>query len=558
MREKSPAKAFHRRRFLRYLGAAAKVTTGVAAFGFGPASVLSALLQTKQRLSPAQRSQRAAQVRQDAAEANMRASATDRAHLTNGDEERYSRKFASYSKGLKHLGNGEVEPSAYQSMIAALDSGDPADFDAIEVGGDRKLTNPQAGLAYELEGGDTQAFVQPPPPAFASRELAAEIAENYWMALLRDVPFARYDAHPTADAAARDLTQYGADAGVAKNATGSVVPGLLFRGLTAGDAIGPYLSQFFYQPCRFGANDLERKMHTALPGDFMTAFNEGPGNWLDVQSGISPPHKINLNPVPRYMRNGRDLAQWVHVDVLFQAYFQSLLILLGTGAPLDANNPYARSRTQMGFGTFGEPHIFSLMCKVAACALHAVWFQKWFVHRRLRPEVFAARIHRTAYYGVAYPVHPEILNDIATLSRLGGYMTPGNALLPMAYPEGSPTHPSYGAGHATVAGACTTILKAWFDESHVIPNPLEVADDGLSIKPYTGAQLTVGGELDKIASNVAMGRNVAGVHWRSDATQSLLMGEAIAIHFLKEQKACFNEPFKGFTLTTFGGTTQII
>jgi hypothetical protein len=37
------------------------------------------------------------------------------------------------------------------------------------------------------------------------------------------------------------------------------------------------------------------------------------------------------------------------------------------------------------------------------------------------------------------------------------------ALLPMAFQEGSPMHPSYGAGHATVAGACVTILKAFFD-----------------------------------------------------------------------------------------------
>ncbi len=33
--------------------------------------------------------------------------------------------------------------------------------------------------------------------------------------------------------------------------------------------------------------------------------------------------------------------------------------------------------------------------------------------------------------------------------------------LPMAFQEGSPMHPSYGAGHATVAGACVTILKAY-------------------------------------------------------------------------------------------------
>ena len=29
-------------------------------------------------------------------------------------------------------------------------------------------------------------------------------------------------------------------------------------------------------------------------------------------------------------------------------------------------------------------------------------------------------------------------------------------------------HPAYGAGHATVAGACVTILKAFFDTSAVL------------------------------------------------------------------------------------------
>ena len=41
-------------------------------------------------------------------------------------------------------------------------------------------------------------------------------------------------------------------------------------------------------------------------------------------------------------------------------------------------------------------------------------------------------------------------------------------LLPVAFQEGSPMHPAYGAGHATVAGACVTILKAFFDTSSVL------------------------------------------------------------------------------------------
>jgi len=232
------------------------------------------------------------------------------------------------------------------------------------------------------------------------------------------------------------------------------------------------------------------------------------------------------------------------------------LVIAGMGVPADAGNPYNNSSTQIGFGTFGGPHIATLLCEVSTRALKTVWNQKWFVHRRLRPEVFAERVDRTAYHGANYPVHQEILNSVTTNSRLGGYLPAGNAFLPQAFPEGSPTHPSYGAGHATVAGACVTILKAWFKESFVIPNPLEPDSTGQVLVPYSGTDnLTVGGELNKLASNVALGRNTAGVHWRSDGTESMLLGEALAISVLKDQKLSYNEVFNGFSLTKFDGTT---
>ena len=65
-----------------------------------------------------------------------------------------------------------------------------------------------------------------------------------------------------------------------------------------------------------------------------------------------------------------------------------------------------------------------------------------------------------------------------------------------------------------------TALKAFFNESFVIPNPVLAADDGQSLNAYTGADaglITVGGELNKLASNVALGRDMAAEHWRSDA-----------------------------------------
>ncbi|OLE55791.1 MAG: hypothetical protein AUG51_01905 [Acidobacteria bacterium 13_1_20CM_3_53_8] len=509
-----------------------------------------------------QRANQCAKMRRDAAQENLQLTPASLQHATNPDDDIYPDKISSYSKGLPHNDNGTVSLVAYYALMKALTSGSPADFDAIPLGGDRKLTNPQSGLAFDMEGADGQCLLQPPAPAFASREEAAEIAENYWMALLRDTPFAEYDTSAAANAAAADLTLFGTDFKGAKQG-GVVTASTLFRGLTPGDLKGPYLSQFFYQPCNFGANEIEQKMTTVRGlsdggADYMTDFS----SWLSVQRGTSPSESDRIDPTRRYPRNGRDLGQWVHIDVLFQAYFKAFLIIAGWNAPVDDGNPYKSNPTQIGFGTFGGPHIAALLCEVATRALKAVWYQKWYVHRRLRPEVFAERVDRTLYHSAGYPVHMDILNSLSSSSRLGGYMTPGNALLPMAFPEGSPTHPAYGAGHATVAGACVTILKAWFRESTKLVNlgvtPLQPTDDGSTLLPYAGADandLTVGGELNKVASNVAVGRNIAGVHWRSDGTESLKLGEEVAIRLLRDQRGTYNEAFRGFSLTKFDGST---
>jgi hypothetical protein len=507
-----------------------------------------------------QRANDCAKLRRDAALAGMQATPQNLQHPNNQDENIYPNKIGNYSKGLPHNNDGTVVLSAYNALVNAINSGRAADFDAIPLGGTVKLTNPQSGLAFDMQGPDSHALVQPPAPAFASREQAAEISENYWMALLRDVPYSQYSGNPIANAAAADLTLYGSDFKGPKRG-GAVTTTTLFRGLTPGDLVGPQLSQFFYQDCNFGANKIEQKITTTVAGvNYITDFD----TWLAVQRGIAQGPDA-FDPVPRYLRNGRDIGQWVHIDVLFQAYFQAFLILAGAGSPFDDGNPYNNNPSQMGFGTFGGPHIATLLCEVATRALKAVWYQKWFVHRRLRPEVMAERVHRTLFAGAGYPVHAEILNSFNDSNRLQGFMPAGNALLPMAFPEGSPTHPAYGAGHATVAGACVTILKAWFKETTRLVDigldPLQPTDDGLSLVPYTGSDagdLTVGGELNKIAANVALGRNTAGVHWRSDATESMKLGEAIAIGILRDQRACYNEVFNGFSLTKFDGTTIVV
>ncbi len=550
-----------RRGFLGKLGKTAAFATAVGAIGVKPfisgKSSETAAQSTKALVST--RALSAYKLRTNAALQATRATPIDIQHPNNADELLYPNRIGNFHKGLPHDSNGEVISSAYDQLLNALKTGSPAAFEQIPMGGSRRLTNPQSGLAFDMEGGDAHSFTISPAPTFASREVAAEIAENYWMALLRDVPFENYAGNPIANAAAADLNLFGGDFKGPKNDNGQVAPNLLFRGLTAGDSAGPLLSQFWYLPCFFGANEISQKIQTVRSvadggQNYMTDFN----TWLTIQNGIAPIYGDIFDPIPRYLRMGRDIGQWVHLDVLFQGYFQAFLCIAGLGVAFDSGNPYNNSATQDGFGTFGGPHAAALLCEVATRALKAVWFQKWFVHRRLRPEVFAARVHQTAYMGRTYPVHSEILNSVSSASRLGGYLPAGNALLPMAFPEGSPTHPAYGAGHATVAGACTTILKAFFNESTVISNPVVPDSTGQTLIPYSGDTLTIGGELNKVASNIANGRNIAGVHWRSDATSSLQLGEALAISILRDQRSCYNEQFNGFSLKKFDGTTVTV
>jgi hypothetical protein len=196
-----------------------------------------------------------------------------------------------------------------------------------------------------------------------------------------------------------------------------------------------------------------------------------------------------------------------------------------------------------------------LLGEVSNRALKACFYQKWFVHRALRPIAYGGLVHNTLTGSATYPLNAEVLNSQAVGQIFSKY---GTYLLPAAFPEGNPAHPSYPEAHGAIAGACVTALKAFFNETFVIASPVVASDDGQSLVAYAGAdagQITVGGELNKLADNVAQGRDMAGVHWRSDAEQALLLGEAVTISILRDQRSVYNEPFNGFTFTKFDGTT---
>ncbi|MFB8774598.1 vanadium-dependent haloperoxidase [Streptomyces broussonetiae] len=469
----------------------------------------------------------------------------------NGEESDYAPLpfIANYSKGLPHNAQGEVDPAAYNLLRRALHTGRAEDFERIPLGGPRKLVNPQAGLAFDTQGPDPQALAVPPAPRIDSAQGSAEAVELYWMALCRDVPFTDFAVSQDIADAAAELTAMPALGGPTLG--GEVTPGTVFRGSTPGDLAGPYVSQFLLKDIPYGTLLIQQRQDTLVrPVDHLTTWDD----WLEVQNGDTTVPDRRDPTTRRYLQTPRDLAHYVHFDALYEAYLNAALILLGLNAPVDAGNPYRYSHNQEGFGTYGGPHVLSLVTEVATRALKAVWFQKWYVHRRLRPEESGGRVHQHLSNARDYPIDSGVLGSTAVDRVVKKY---GTHLLPQAFPEGSPTHPAYGAGHATVAGACVTVLKAWFEEAHVLADPVVPTKDGKGLKAYTGpdaGRLTVGGELNKTAANIAIGRNMGGVHWRSDYSASVRLGEETAIGLLREAKETTLED-ACFSLTRFDGTT---
>lgn len=592
------------------------------------------------------RKENARRVRISAAElANSRVS---QRHIANGDEQKFRNEkgnkpsyLASFTKGMPHdKKTGLIsDPDDFQKFVTGIDSGDPRDFIDTNLGpkdytetnrpwksdkaqklnhkkgaGLRAWESQGGGNTYDLEGPDAHAVTMPPAPILGSDELTAEMGEVYAQALLRDVPFTeivdcsgKVPCKPCNSSKAKPLTVndvikelnklewFNSDACCSLSANessrkrGKLTGQTAFRGITPGDNIGPYISQFLLVGNKgvnpndkindysdgyisYGSIRADQRVRYATPcEDHMTDWRE----WLDVQeaANLEDQESYNNKTCYRFITTPRDMATYVHYDALYESYLNACLILLGEGIPYDPGIPFQQKELidhQKGFAHFGGPHILSLVTEVATRALKAVRHQKFNIHRRLRPEALAARLSKckdlktTEIDTMAHDLK-GILKMITEKNPKDRYLPDGNYLLPMAFCEGSPMHPSYGAGHATVAGACVTILKAFFDHKH----PLTMAGndktafvpktDGSCLKkvPIKDGSLTVEGELNKLASNISIGRDWAGVHYFTDYIESLRMGEQIAIGILEEQKLTFNENFS-MTVPLFdGGSIRI-
>ncbi|MBM7069346.1 vanadium-dependent haloperoxidase [Actibacterium sp. 188UL27-1] len=533
----------------------------------------------------------------------------------------------------------------FKAFRAAVNSALIANFEAagltldrdppIDAAGTRKPRRqweaPTAGSVFDLEGPDAQAVTMQAAPGLsggaddaAFKELALEMAEVYELAILRDVPFNSLQsgsADPRVAATVARLVKLNRHGVVRSNQTrpsfgaanGDLTPGTVFRGSSPKTDIGPYLSQFMLigngDPAdgqiAFGSQTIDQRVKRTRPEDpadasFNPDYMIDIDQWRRVQDGADTRDNATLfDQGTRFIHTPRDLATYVHDDALYQAYLNACLILLGMGAPLDVNFTHlAGGATQdtgdrpstTGFALFGGPHILSLLTEVATRGLKAVRYQKFNIHLRARPEVLAARVacapavdaaigHGTLFQDFAKTIG-EVVQVVRTRNAArGGSDLP---LLPMAFQEGSPMHPTYGAGHATVAGACVTMLKAFFDIGETAHDVAlyETADgairfkrkapgdsavqyvtnfDGSAlVKEHTDTPLTLEGELNKLAANISIGRNMAGVHYYSDYYDSLRMGEKIAIGILEEQALGYSKDPLVLSLRTFDNESVTI
>ena len=519
-------------------------------------------------ISRANRRVNSKMVRNLTAETNARKSLT--AQPTNGDQERYADLRGSYGKGLKQLDSGFIDPVAYQQLVVALQRGNSNDFLKITMGTDpveRRMHSPQAAFNFSLMGSDGWIHSINPPPTLASAEKAGEMVELYWQALLRDVAFLDYDTDADVADAVADLNALSDFRGPKEN--GLVTPQTLFRANIPGVLVGPYISQLLLLPVPFSDTTFDQRYSVPLAtndaqiaaNSFMTEFDE----WHFIQKGHNPTRSITFDGTARYFRNIRDIGNFVHSDPPQLPYLYALLIILKFGeSAWDKSNPYIDNPTQEAFVDFFKPQFASLISYAVESALKTAWYQKWVVHRTIRPEFYGFLVNQQITGQFDAGLHSDVIESqavsriftlnqtINTTLMINGNQ--GTYFLPQAFPEGSPIHPSYPAGHATVGGAAATMLKAFFNEDFVIPNPVVPNAAGTALVAYTGGSLTLGGEINKIAANIAYGRNMAGVHYRCDAQDSLKLGEAVAISILEDLAYLIHIDFKGFSLTKFDGT----
>ncbi|TFL19345.1 hypothetical protein [Jannaschia formosa] len=450
-------------------------------------------------------------------------------------------------------------------------------------------------LGQAPSGGHGGAVGLPPGPALGSKAMTTEIGTLWGAALLRDVHFADWAGHPAAVAVSQAVASLPSRPGPRAIPDRGEIP---FADATLGAGQGPYVSQFLLvgtgaRPAargwadggsvgtggaqddgpgagivRYGAQCL----HQRITG-YLARLDHGT-DWTGRRAAagaILGPAAFECHP--RFVATPRDLASFVDLGAPHQAFLTALHLILDAGTPLDGGLSLAGDAV-------GPADIEALVLGAAARAVDVL--PRLPDDGRATPSELAAGLalaragdqgrrlgeRREAFAAMAAALEPSGLPErIAAHNAyqnrlwsprdgrgdLGPLAPEDNVLLPLATTRDAPDRGTRLA-HAAAAGACATVLKACFEMFEPDPvtgrpraRPLTGAgamlpcayeadpDDPTHLRPVAGAALSLQGEIDKLAANLAAARCFAGQAAPSETRAALRLGERLAVAMLRDR-----------------------
>lgn len=473
-----------------------------------------------------------------------------------------------FSKTLKHDNNGLTTVEDLNRLIrVSLEKGNLKSINALAMSQDPNKTRKTEGVAtgnsFWIRGCDVQLY-NTSDVFFPVDSLThvCEMIEVYENALLRDISFNNFNDETEIDVkrALKTINNYNNLSSYIgpTNSNNKITGQELFRGNGKDELIGPYVSQYLVLPYSYNGLKIDQKYPVENDVDETIDYD----NYLNIQRGIvgGPP---NFSGDTKYAYSPRVLGSIVHNDPLYWAYYNACLISKQNGIELDYDgNDVTSAWTDKGF-----PDLLESVAEISLGALRVAWNSKYNITLRLRPEAMAQRIDYIQQGIFTGDVFDKIKDNLVpgkeTLDEV--FLRNNNYLLLMMYPEGSPTHASRPAGHAVVSGACTTVMKAFLKTHDSNNNPLHWPSDpkhsidGNVLQTYDKSdnKITIIGEINKLASNMALGRDMGGVHYRADGDDGIVLGETFAIKYLqiklKEYIGLYNGMISSFKLEKFNG-----
>lgn len=485
-----------------------------------------------------------------------------------------------FSKTLEHDPvTGFCKKEDVDKIIKAAKEGGNDNLNAINQSSEskRKLEGVAASNSFNHIGTDSSVPSVNYIPIYNEGSVFEQM-EIYALALNRDMSFWYIENNGATGSAMNALNSFNNKTS-APVVNGMITNKTLFRGSAQDEDNGPYVSQFLYLDFNYGNIEVKQRYESEEDVKESVVLSGATGSWINIQNGKVTSSENTKTGNFLYCHSPRVLGAKVHNDPLYQFYYNAALIAFQNGiGPSSFQNDKSSA-----WVSSGGPDVLASVAHVALGALRVAWYQKFCISMRIRPEVYAQRINliktNTETFIKSVPRLKQVQNNLTTEAdtlleevktfnaNLSGQT--GTYLLPLQFTEGSPVHPSLPAGHAVVAGACVTVLKAMLSTHDKQDNnyikkawPLDVKHslDGTALDDYTGDidGITIVGELNKLASNVSIGRNMAGVHYRADGDCGMKLGEIYALTYLVDKASEYSESYNGvfdcFVLEKFDGT----